>query len=61
MRWFRKAAEQGFDDGQYELGLAYEEGRGVQQDKAEALKWLQKAAEQGHSGAQLRLKRLEAR
>ena len=34
------------------LGRAYAEGKGVQQDQAEALRWYRKAAEQGHREAQ---------
>ncbi len=30
----------------------YDEGLGVTQDYAEAMKWYRKAAEQGHAGAQ---------
>lgn len=47
MKWYRKAAEQGFADAQYMLGLCY----CVKQDKPEAVKWLQKAAKQGHEKA----------
>ena len=51
MRWYRKAAEQGNDDAQYELGRAYYYGNGVEEDDAEAVKWYKKAAEQGNSDA----------
>lgn len=47
MKWYRKAAEQGYADAQYMLGLCY----CVKQDKPEAVKWLQKAAKQGHEEA----------
>lgn len=47
MKWYRKAAEQGYADAQYILGLCY----CVKQDKPEAVKWLQKAAKQGHEKA----------
>lgn len=47
MKWYRKAAEQGYVDAQYMLGLCY----CVKQDKPEAVKWLQKAAKQGHEKA----------
>lgn len=47
MKWYRKAAEQGYADAQYMLGLCY----CVKQDKPEAVKWLQKAAKQGHEKA----------
>ena len=47
VKWYRKAAEQGFAKAQYSLGFMYETGDGVKGDKAEAVKWYRKAAEQG--------------
>ena len=44
MKWYRKAADQGFAGAQYQIGLLYEKGRGVQQDIAQARTWYQKAA-----------------
>jgi len=49
--WFRKAAEQGFDQAQLKLGLMYFRGQGVKQDKKEAFRWLGKAAAQGSDEA----------
>jgi TonB family protein len=46
-RWYRKAAEQGYAEGQINLGLMYQSGEGVKQDYAEAVSWYPKAAEQG--------------
>ena len=37
---------------QYNLGVMYENGRGVPQNDAEAVKWYRKAAEQGLASAQ---------
>jgi len=51
----RKAAEQGDVDAQYTLGTLYENGLGVKQDDAEAVKWYLKAAEQGDARAQINL------
>ncbi|MEX4489508.1 sel1 repeat family protein [Haemophilus influenzae] len=48
-------AEQGNADAQFNLGLMYEEGRGVKQDDFEAVKWFRKAAEQGDETAQFNL------
>jgi TPR repeat protein len=48
----KEAAEQGDADAQYNLGLMYDNGEGVEQDKFEAVKWYKKAAEQGHAEAQ---------
>ena len=46
-RWFKKAADQGLPEAQYQLGKCYEEGKGVSEDEVEAVKWYQKAAEHG--------------
>jgi len=43
-KWFRKAAEQGYESAQFNLGLMYSQGRGVTKDQVEAVKWLRKAA-----------------
>jgi TPR repeat protein len=45
-------ADLGGADGQFNLGVAYMEGRNVPQNDAEAVKWHRKAADQGHAGAQ---------
>ena len=37
---------------QYNLGIMYWDGRGVQQDYRTAVKWLRKAAEQGFADSQ---------
>jgi TPR repeat protein len=52
MRWYRKAAEQGFAEAQCNLGVMYRLGRGVPQDDAEAMRWYRKAAKQGNAQAQ---------
>ena len=43
---FRKAAEDGNADAQFNLGVMYSKGRGVEQDFARAAHWYRKAAEQ---------------
>lgn len=50
--WFYRAAEQGYADAQFNLGLMYANGEGVEQDMAEAVELFKKAAEQGHVDAQ---------
>jgi hypothetical protein len=55
VRWYRKAAEQGDADGQFNLGVMYANGRGVAQDAAEAVRWYRKAAEQGDARGQFNL------
>ena len=57
MRWYRKAAEQGDATAQYNIGLLYDEGLGVQKNGEEARKWIQKAADQGYLSAKEWLKR----
>jgi TonB family protein len=52
LRLWRPLAEQGLARAQNNLGVMYENGRGVRQDIIEALKWYRLAAEQGYAGAQ---------
>ena len=51
-RWYRAAAEQGYDVAQEKLGDMYWDGKGVSKDYKEAVRWWRAAAEQGHAGAQ---------
>jgi TPR repeat protein len=39
VRWYRKAADQGYAKAQYNLGNMYWYGRGVPQDSAQAERW----------------------
>ena len=55
MGWYRKAAEQGYANAQYNLGVMYDNGEGVPQDYQEAMSWYRKAAEQGNASAQYNL------
>jgi hypothetical protein len=55
VRWYRLAAEQGYDVAQFRLGFIYDNGQGVPQDYAEAVRWFRLAAEQGIAGAQVNL------
>jgi TPR repeat protein len=48
-------AEAGDADSQVELGLRYEQGKGVGKDQVEAVKWYRKAAEQNYTKAQYNL------
>ena len=52
VKWFRKAADQGYADAEFYLGRSYEGGVGVPRNYAEAVKWFGKAADQGHANAQ---------
>ena len=51
----REAAENGSPYSQLMLGIAYETGKGVEEDHEQAMYWFQKAAEQGLADAQLLL------
>ena len=55
VRWYRLAAEQGWVDAQYHLGLMYADGEGVPEDDEEAVGWYRLAAEQGYASAQTNL------
>jgi TPR repeat protein/nucleoid-associated protein YgaU len=52
LAWYRRAAEKGFAPAQFNLGLAYELGRGVRADERQAFKYYLMAAEQGFAAAQ---------
>lgn len=43
--WYLKAAQQGYDDAQNNLGIMYTHGMGVAQDYKQAFEWFWKAAE----------------
>lgn len=47
LRLLRPLAVQGQASAQYNFGIMYARGQGVQQDYAEALKWYRRAADQG--------------
>ena len=52
IRWYQKAADQGYAKAQFALGNVYEYGLGVPKDEVEAARWCRKAAEQGLASAQ---------
>ena len=53
------AAESGYAFEQFDLGLRYANGFGVEKDLAKAIGWLQKAADQGHARAKKALEELK--
>ena len=55
LRLFRPLADQGFPGAQYNLGVMYQQGKGVPQDYSEAAKWFRLAADQGVPSAQANL------
>lgn len=67
VHWFRKAAEQGDSDAQFNLGRiygkafgAYAKGRAVPQDDKQAVLWYRRSAEQGYRPAQIALAEIYA-
>lgn len=52
---FTLAAEEGLDLAQYNLGILYFTGQGVDKDTAQAFRWTEAAAQQGHVAAQFNL------
>ena len=51
LRLWQPLSEQGVARAQNNLGVMYENGKGVRQDFNEALRWYRLAAEQGYAGA----------
>ena len=49
VKWYRKAADQGYAKAQSNLGVMYDNGEGVPENDAEAVKWYRKAADQGYA------------
>lgn len=59
--WFRKEAEQGNAFAQYNFGLMYENGGGLQRDLSSARFWYEKAAAKGYEEARKRLNALKGK
>jgi TPR repeat protein len=55
VRLWEGAAEQGLADAQFNLGVMYHQGQGVDVDYKKAIEWFENAAEQGHADAQRNL------
>uniref|UniRef100_A0A8D0G6H2 DAP3 binding cell death enhancer 1 n=1 Tax=Sphenodon punctatus TaxID=8508 RepID=A0A8D0G6H2_SPHPU len=51
---FKTAADRGYSKAQFNVGLCYEHGRGIERDPAKAMLYYRRAAYQGHSMAQYR-------
>lgn len=56
--WYRKSADQGYANAQYNLGVLYLHGQGVKADREAAIRWLQMAAGQNHQPAKAALQKL---
>ncbi len=55
LREYRALAKVGNPHAEYNIGVMYDLGTGVEQDHAEAVIWYRKAANQGHDKAQFNL------
>lgn len=60
-KWYQEAAEHNHEKGQYELGVAFEEGLGVPKDPVIAYQWLYLAAQKGNLDAIDRRDKLAAK
>ena len=54
VKWYRKAAEQGHTEAQFNLGYCYANGQGVGKDKVEAYAWFSMAAKADSDAAKSR-------
>lgn len=52
VKWFLKAADQGYADAQYNVGVAYGKGNIIEKNDSKSVEFYLKAAEQGHTKAQ---------
>lgn len=57
-KWLERAARQGFDDAQHELGLFFLDGVGGERDFAQGFAWTARAAHAGNLAAQAQLAKL---
>jgi TPR repeat protein len=58
VRWLRKSADQDHPPAQFNLGVCYEQGLGVEPDMKRAMFWYNKAAEFGNPAAEEKLQAL---
>jgi len=54
-----EAAESGEADAQYEVGIMYLKGQGIEQNRARAVHWLKSASASGHGKAASKLRRMD--
>ena len=60
-KWFKKGANNGDSNAQFNIGEMYYHGKYVKQNDATAIHWLEKAVEQGHENAKNTLNRIIAK
>lgn len=56
--FYKRRAEEGSDDAQYQLGLRYLSGKGTDKNEKLGREWLAKASKQGHAQATKKLSEL---
>ena len=56
--FYKRRADEGSDDAQYQLGLRYLSGKGTDKNEKQGREWLAKAAKQGHAQATKKLAEL---
>ena len=61
IEWYEKAAEQGDAVAQYNLGVMYENGQGVDRSDSMALRWFAMATKQGNNSAQAAINEILAK
>ncbi len=61
MKWYRKAADQGYANAQGNVGLLYENGLGVPKNPIEAQKWFRMAVANGLEPAKQFIKLMMAK
>jgi TPR repeat protein len=54
-KYILESANQGYSTAQYDLGLMYKNGKGIQQDYEQAFKWFMESAVEGNKDAQLEI------
>ena len=57
-KWYRRAAEQGDAEAQFNVGAMYANGTGVQQDFSKSAFWFEKAASQDYDQAKQALEKI---
>ncbi len=58
MKWYRRAADDGFAPAQFRLGECYRDGTGVEKDPVEALAWIRLAISKDVPDAQVEATKL---
>jgi TPR repeat protein len=58
LKYQKMRAEAGSDNAQYEMGMRYLTGKGVEQDETQAKAWFEKAAKQGNTLATKKLEEI---